>query len=160
MTNKEIYPFDPEWYQMVQDVFNNGGTLWVVERTDTNQFLMKESALMGRPSMHDIPHILRKNKWVDQIPSASEIFMYSRENFYPTKELAEKFSPKTITEGGCECCGNGSKEVPFILTEHEFVSPPDDTQKIIEDLDKLDKEQKELRKSFKHPNDSNKRCSR
>lgn len=118
---KEIYPFDVEWMKMVLDVMENGGSLWVVERTDTNQFMVRRSNFKIRSS-NDPPASFNPIEWQDNIPQYKGSFLnFLTEDFYPTKELADKFAPKEIREGGCKHCGNGSKKVPIKLTEHEFV---------------------------------------
>lgn len=116
----DIFPFDSEWYNIVSNVMENGGTLWVVERTDTNQFLIEDIDLSIHTSSEPFNPFEDRVRWRDTIPQAND-FGFSRQSFYPTKELAERFAPKEITEGGCRCCGNGSKQIPLRLSEHEFV---------------------------------------
>lgn len=101
------------WY------YENGGTLWVIERTDTNQFLVNKKGFHERYTNG----VLDADKWYDTLPQLNNGFFYfSTEDYYPTKELAEKFAPKELREGGCDCCGHGSVNIPIRLTEHEFLT--------------------------------------
>lgn len=123
---KEIYPFDVEWMEMVHNIMNNGGKLWVIERTDTNQFMVRTQDLRMRTS-HDLPASFNPYEWQDVLPQMSDgLLFYMTEDYYPTKELADKYAPKEIREGGCSHCGNGSTLIPIKLTEHEFVNSSED----------------------------------
>lgn len=118
--SKLLIPQDIEWRKWVTEIMEKGGSLWVVERTDTNQCLIKELDL-NLISPHDTFSILPN--WKETLPNLNNGVLHcSAASFYPTKELAKKFAPKEIREGGCRCCGNGSKKVPIKLTEHEFVN--------------------------------------
>ena len=39
---REITPLEVEWMEMVLNIMKNGGKLWVIERTDTNQFMVRK----------------------------------------------------------------------------------------------------------------------
>lgn len=126
---KEIYPFDPEWHDLILKIMEYGGSLWVLERTDTHQFMIRDWPLKDNVEHIPIPTFLQPIEWKDVFPELSHgeygnFMMFNPEDLYPTKELAEKFAPKELREGGCEYCGHGSKKIPIRLTEHEFINSP------------------------------------
>lgn len=116
MMIEEIYPFDKKWVDMVHDIMNNGGTFWITQRTDTNQFYVEKLTLLSSSTEYS-----DTIGWVDEIPilTKGEFILISASSFYPTEELANKFAPKNLTEGGCYCCGNGSTEIPIRLMKYE-----------------------------------------
>ncbi|MFA7307591.1 MAG: hypothetical protein WC026_13065 [Hyphomicrobium sp.] len=121
MQEKEIQPFDNEWRIMVEGIMENGGSLWVIERTDTNQFMIRDLdfTIDSRVSFFKPPEWKDKFPTLNQLPYG-KILMFMAEDLYPTKELADKFAPKEILEGGCEHCRNGAIQIPIKLTEHKF----------------------------------------
>jgi len=96
------------------DIYKNGGTLWTIERTDTNEFycLIPKMGVSSRPETWKDTYI-----WNKKISFVTILFL--------TKEDAEKELQENMfmrfTEGGCHCCGHGSTEIPIAITEHEFV---------------------------------------
>jgi len=91
--------------------FNEGGILYFIERTDTHQFFY-EPLRMKTTADPYIPD--EYVDWSDTIH-----FMMILSGGFLTKEAAEK--ENNFTECGCRYCGNGSKKIPTIVTEHEFV---------------------------------------
>ncbi len=88
--------------------FMKGGTLWFIERTDTNCFLFEPITLNTHSHLPPIGKI----EWAETI----SIFILS--GAFLTKGDAEIHS--NLTEGGCSCCGHGSKPIPIKITEHLF----------------------------------------
>ncbi len=100
-----------EYYEECLNRYQDGGLLWLIERTDTNEFCYKQLKTW------------QSNKSETWRPS----FLWSKDisffhMFFLTKEDAEKeLQFLNLTEGGCHCCGYGSTEISIIVTEHEFV---------------------------------------
>lgn len=90
--------------------FDNGGILWFIERTDTNQFFYEPLLLK---SSND-PFVPDENTgW------SNTLTHYNLTGAFLNKEDAEKYD--TFTECGCRYCGNGATKIPTKITEHEFV---------------------------------------
>ena len=106
-TNEE----ENEYIEKCTSAFTEGGVLWLIERTDTNEFCYKQ------------PKIWQSNKpdtWHDTILWSKDISFFHV--FFLTKEDAEdELQHMSLNEGGCHCCGNGSTKIPVIITEHIFV---------------------------------------
>lgn len=91
--------------------FNNGGTLWIVERTDTNEFLSPNLEMSSANKLRSKPFV-----WAKKLTFMEAMVAYL------TKEDAEKDLPfLLLREGGCVCCGAGSTPIPVEIREHEFV---------------------------------------
>lgn len=101
--------FDEEEHEEIFKRVQEGGVLFLIERTDTNEFCYHERFCLVKS--HDPPP---KTKWDARVDCllGTEMFL--------TKEDAEKHKDG-FREGGCERCGNGSREIPTIVSEHEFV---------------------------------------
>lgn len=91
--------------------FKEGGTLYFIERTDTNDFFYTP-LVMTTSNDHFIPD--RFTAWSDKINLTTVL-----SGGFLTRESAEK--ENNFTECGCRYCGNGSKKIPTIVSEHEFV---------------------------------------
>lgn len=123
--SKLLIPEDREWMDWVLEIMEEGGSLWVLERTDTNQFMVR--GLDFRLHKSGEPFSVHDYEWRDEFPSLHKaefgnMAYFKTSDLYPTKELAEKFAPKNITEGGCRCCGNDSTNIPTVITEHQFIN--------------------------------------
>ena len=94
---------------------NEGGILWFIERTDTNEFLWFNLRVFDRDFNR------RENE--TYINWSKEAGVFPMTCAYLTKEDAEKNCPE-LTEGGCQHCGHNSKKIPTIVTEHEFIPNP------------------------------------
>ncbi len=95
------------------DIFQNGGTLWLIERADTNEFCYKQMKEWQSN---------KPETWVDTYLWSKDISFFTV--FYLTKSDAENKlnSPfMNLTEGGCRCCGHGASNIPITITEHEFI---------------------------------------
>jgi len=91
------------------ETYYRGGVLWLIERKDTNEFLFRHFQLQRT----DRPY-QKWEAWKKDIDVLTIFFL--------TKEDAEKELPfLNLLEGGCYCCGHGSKNVVVEITEHEFV---------------------------------------
>lgn len=91
-----------------------GGILYFIERTDTNEFAYSESRPNSGMSNH--PDFgMSDTRWTNDVS-----FFKMGTGMFLTKEAAEKCNG-IFHEDGCPFCGNGSKEIPTIVTEHEFV---------------------------------------
>lgn len=104
---------ETEYIKKCLDIFQEGGVLWLIERTDTNEFLQKKLKMWQSN---------KPDTWLDTFLWSKNIGFFNV--FFLTKEDAEKElqSPfMRLTEGGCHCCGHGSTEIPVAITEHEFV---------------------------------------
>ena len=105
-----IRTFEKEEQEEIFRITQEGGVLFLIERIDTNEFCTTE------PYVGITPHEpLPKTKWDARIGYfiGTEMFL--------TKEDAKKHN-KGFREGGCECCGDGSKEIKTKVTEHEFIN--------------------------------------
>ena len=100
-----------EYYEKCMDIYTKGGFLWLVERTDTKEFLQNE------------PQMWQSNKpetWHEKFRWDKNIGFFNV--FFLTKEDAQsELQFMNLTEGGCYSCGYGSTKIPVEVTEHEFV---------------------------------------
>ncbi len=103
--------YKEEEQEQVHNRFNNGGVLWFIERTDTNQFFY-EPLRIERSHDEFVPD--SGVDWMDNIS------LFGLSGAFLTKEDAEKYN--NFTQGGCRYCGNGSKKIPTKITEHIFGS--------------------------------------
>ncbi len=98
-----------EYRMEIGEIYHKGGTLWLIERKDTNEFLYRHFTLQRSDSPYK-----KWEAWSKDINILTIGFL--------TKEDAEKELPfLNLLEGGCSCCGHGSKNVEIEITEHEFV---------------------------------------
>ena len=102
---------EKEYLDEVYSRYYSGGTLWFIERTDTNQFVhYNPFDIMERHSGPQQP------EWHDEI---GRIHIFDA---YLTKEDAEgQIEFYKFREGGCYCCGHGSTPIPTKATEHQFI---------------------------------------
>lgn len=95
--------------QKCLNVYSEGGTLYLLERTDNNNFCAKtwtewKSNDTYRPFY----------TWSNKIGFFTVFFL--------TKEDAEEFlKVNKFMEGGCSHCHHNSTEIPINITEHEFI---------------------------------------
>lgn len=98
-----------EYRMKAVEVYQKGGTLWLIERKDTNEFLYHFFQIQRTDKIY--------KKW-DAWKKSIDVLTV----FFLTKEDAEKELPfLKLLEGGCSCCGNGAKNVEVEITEHEFI---------------------------------------
>ena len=98
-----------EYSQMCYNIYRTGGILWLIERKDKNEYLMHHLEMYRS----DRPSNVRYT-WSSNIGFMTVWFL--------TKEDAEEeLKWMGLTEGGCSCCGHGSKKIDVEITEHEFV---------------------------------------
>ena len=104
-----------EYVDKVYGILEKGGILWLIERTDTNEFLIeKHNGLL-----ESIQY--KRDIWTKQLPTIGEmIFTYTIKYYYLTKKDAENHN-HGFSEGGCQHCGHRSKQIRTTVTEHEFV---------------------------------------
>lgn len=115
-----------EYEIAVDKIFSEGGTLWFVERTDTNEFLsLSLPSILGGPRLG-----------INWMPEINEFCLCYA---YLTKEDAESMD-YSFSEGGCSSCGHGSEKIPIIVTEHEFIPEPQPKTKCIVCLTETDNE--------------------
>lgn len=99
----------------VYKIFHEGGKLWIVERTDTNEFPVRDIGI--RHTGRDQPP-RRGQKWSKSISFQNLSYAFlKKEDAHP--------DILNFNEGGCLYCGHGHKVVPVELTEHEFVPNTD-----------------------------------
>lgn len=91
--------------------FKEGGILYFIERTDTNQFYYSPPIMTTSNDLF-IPD--RFTAWSESINLTTVL-----SGAFLTKERAEE--ENNFTECGCRYCGNGSNKIPTIVREHEFV---------------------------------------
>src|SRR5687768_3149521 len=106
---------DDNYFNKCMEVYKSGGTLWLIERTDTNEFCYRELKTINTSD---------PSSWLDTFLWSKEISFFTV--FFLTKEDAEeelKYSFMDLREGGCHCCGHGATPIPYQITEHEFVKP-------------------------------------
>ena len=102
---------EKEYIEKCLDIYQNGGVLWLIERTDTNEFCYKELKMWQSN---------KPETWHDTYLWSKEIGFFHV--FFLTKEDALKgLDYMDLRQGGCHCCGHGSKAIPTEITEHEFV---------------------------------------
>ena len=94
----------------IYKIFNEGGILYFIERTDTNQFFYEPFRIMFSHESY-IPD--RDIGW-DNVINCGTL-----SGSFLTKEEAEKYN--NFTQLGCRYCGHGSKSISTKVTEHEFV---------------------------------------
>ena len=98
-----------DYRKQIENIIENGGTLWVVERIDTHQFAF-ERMLFGH--VHQPQSRL---EWVDDLTHiGGEYYAYLSKDDFATDNLI-------LSIGACEHCGSGGTEIPIIVVEHEFV---------------------------------------
>ena len=90
-----------------------GGVLWFIERTDTHEFLNFNVGVFDSDHSNNSQNLINWSSLVGVFPMT---------HAYLTIEDAKENIPE-LTEGGCRHCGNGSKKIPMVVTEHEFVTP-------------------------------------
>ncbi len=102
---------EKEYIEKTLDTYKKGGVLWLIERTDTNEFCYKEAKM-----------------WQSNKPETwHDTFLWSKSTsffsvFFLTHEDAEKeLQFMNLTEGGCHCCGHGSTKIPIAITALKFV---------------------------------------
>jgi hypothetical protein len=102
--------YQDEEQNKIHLIFERGGTLYFIERIDTNEFWYDSfwSKISHTGNVKDS----NGDSW------AKEIDVGTLSGAFLTKEQAENRLP--IYEGGCETCGNGAKEIKCIVSEHEF----------------------------------------
>lgn len=91
--------------------FKEGGALWFIQRTDTNQFWYQPFRMRTTAHRHEPDEHVA---WADAI----HLMMILLGGFL-TKEDAEKYN--NFTESGCRYCGHGSHKISTIIIEHEFI---------------------------------------
>ncbi len=113
--NTEIDFFDTKEYmdELVRR-FKEGGTIWLIERTDTNEFYY--------PDLSPHIHTFCKGDSERHCQWHKEISIMVAAKGFLTKEDAEKYKwHRDGFERGCPNCGHGG--VPVTITEHEFINP-------------------------------------
>lgn len=118
---QEITVDSKEYIEELFRRFQEGGIIWLIERTDTHEFYY--------PSMSPRIHVFGKGEIPRYCQWHKEITMFVATSGFLTKEDAVKYSwMRDGFERGCPNCGYGG--IPTTITEHEFVSPkPLTTQK-------------------------------
>lgn len=119
----KLLPFDIEYIKEVYRRLEKGGILWLIERTDTNEFLIEEQINIANGCFGPYPGSIPSTRdiWTRQIPTKMSL-QYTTAHYFLTKEDAEHGIRHSYSEGGCRHCGHGSKKIPTIITEHEFVA--------------------------------------
>jgi hypothetical protein len=100
-----------EYIDRVFEIRKNGGILYLIERTDTHEFLFK--VWDWNISNHKPKR--KTEGWSKEIS-------FLTVGFLTLKDAEEEMKWMDLTEGGCYCCGHGSKDLPVLITEHEFLS--------------------------------------
>jgi len=96
------------------DRYYHGGILWLIERTDKNEYLKRVFQMWDSSK----PSTWHDNFSWDKSIGFETVWFLSKED--AEKELVN-ISRLEFLEDGCHCCGNGSKEIPHKITEHEFI---------------------------------------
>jgi len=106
--------YSKEEYMKVLDIKKNGGTLFLIERTDTNEFYYTMSAMNS--SMSNSENFGKSHTcWSSEIVDVPFTAMYL------TREDAEETNKVGFNDGtGCFTCGHGSNKLETIVTEHQF----------------------------------------
>ena len=104
--------YNEEEHEEIYKRTQEGGIVYLIERTDTNEYAYEEMLGMQRSDNFKLPRIL----WVNHLNSFGMVG-----SMFLTKKDAEKINKGGFREGGCHCCGHGSKEIPTIVTEHEYL---------------------------------------
>jgi len=100
-----------EYYNKCFEIYTKGGILWLIERTDTNEFCYKQMKMWQSN---------KPETWRDTFLWSKDISFFHV--FFLTKEDAEEeLQWMNLNEGGCHCCGHGSTKIPIEITEHEFI---------------------------------------
>jgi len=100
------------YYEKCFELYQNGGTLWLIERTDTGEFLKKDLKIFNSA---DPSTFSPSYRWSNKV-SVFTVFFLSKAD----AENELKYLP--LTECGCQHCGNGSKPIPIKITDHEFLT--------------------------------------
>lgn len=101
-----------EYLSELERRFNEGGIIWLLERTDTNQFYLSDLS----PHVHTFGkgYGARHCNWSNQID-----LMVVLSGFL-SKEDADKYGwCLDGFERGCSNCGHGG--IPVKIADHEFV---------------------------------------
>ena len=101
-----------EYINKCREIFDKGGKLWLIERTDTHEFWHPD---MRMKDTHDeyMPF------WSSSVGFATVVM-----SSYLTKEDAEdSIGWLQGINYGCPKCGYG--KTPVTITEHEFVPRPE-----------------------------------
>ena len=106
--------YETEEIDKILKIKNEGGILYLIERTDTNEYAYSkakpDSFRTNSPNFGMVDVL-----WTKEI---NEFHLYT--GMFLTRQDAEKYS--NLTEDGCRFCGNGSKKIPTVITEHEFIT--------------------------------------
>lgn len=107
---------EKEYVQKCFEVQQKGGILWLIERTDTNEYLCHNFEIQrtDRPTPP-------KYYW----SKSTDIMVVS---FLTREDVEEEKKYMHLTEGGCRCCGNGSKELSTRISQHEWFNKNIDTK--------------------------------
>ncbi len=93
----------------IYKIFSEGGTLWFIERPDTNEFFYRPPEVLEVHQMSAFPD----GMWTDNID------WHTLTEAYLTMADAVN-AADSVTEGGCHCCGHGAEIIPTIAAKHEF----------------------------------------
>ncbi len=100
-----------EYSSKCLNILEDGGTLWLIERTDTNEFCYRELKMWQSN---------KPETWSDSFRWSKHISFFHL--LFLTKEDAEdELKQINLREGGCSCCGHGAVDLPLAITEHEFI---------------------------------------
>ena len=115
MSNLLFRACEKEEFDEIYRRIDKGGVLYLIERTDTNQYAYSES--LPDSSLSNSPNFGQSYIiWANDV----SISFFMATGMFLTKGEAEKYN-EGFTEGGCHCCGHGSTKIKTIVTEHEFV---------------------------------------
>ena len=105
--------FDKKEHNEIYRRMDKGGTLFLIERTDTHEFLYDINYMQ-------FSSVGCGNRNYPEAGWTTELCTFKGIEAFLTREDAEKHNTE-FREGGCSHCLHGSTIIPTIVTEHEFV---------------------------------------
>lgn len=102
-----------EYLNACWKTMEHGGTLWVIERKDTNEVLTVNIQIWRTDRPHPPKYL-----WIKGVGYSTKCFL--------TKEDGEnELNILRPFVGGCPHCGNNSTPMPCVVREHEWVKKVD-----------------------------------
>lgn len=105
--------FLPEYIEEVYRRSEEGGKLYFIKRTDTNQYLYNPAIGKGwRSNQEHIPD--------EDIAWSDELGFFNLSEAHLSRAYAKEFGKTKLTEGGCRYCHHKAKKIPITIVMQNF----------------------------------------